>query len=55
MRKLIIIVAAIFALVIVGLAIFIATFDADRYRPVLISELQQALGNPPFHTHTSIL
>ncbi len=30
----------------IGVAIFLATFDANRYRPMLVSELEKALGRP---------
>ena len=33
-------------LIVVALAIAIATFDADRFRPLVISRLQEALGRP---------
>lgn len=33
-------------LVILAVAIFVATFDADRYRPMLVSKLQEAIGKP---------
>jgi hypothetical protein len=39
--------AAIVLLVaLIGIAVFLATFDADRYRPLLASKLQEALGQP---------
>ena len=33
-------------LVGIGLGVFIATFDADRYRPLLVGKLQEAIGRP---------
>jgi hypothetical protein len=33
-------------LVVVAVAVFLATFDADRYRPQLVAQLQTALGKP---------
>jgi len=36
----------VFVLAIVAAAIFLATFDVDRYRPQLLAQLQQALGRP---------
>ena len=33
-------------LAVAAVAIFLATFDADRYRPQLIAQLQAALGKP---------
>jgi len=46
MRKFFIIIGLILGLAIVGLAVFLATFDADRYRPQLISQLEKVLGRP---------
>jgi uncharacterized protein YhdP len=33
-------------LLVLGVGVFIATFDADRYRPLLVSRLQEAVGRP---------
>ncbi len=33
-------------LIVAGLAVFLATFDADRYRPMLVSKVEAALGKP---------
>ncbi|MBI3996745.1 MAG: AsmA family protein [Candidatus Omnitrophica bacterium] len=46
MKKLLLILAAIVLLIVVGVGIFIATFDADRYRPQLVSQLEKAIGKP---------
>ncbi|MBI3320125.1 MAG: AsmA family protein, partial [Candidatus Omnitrophica bacterium] len=46
MKKLMIVCGVVVLLVIGGLAIFIATFDVDRYRPMVISRLEAALGRP---------
>jgi hypothetical protein len=46
MKKLLIILGVLVLLVVVGVGIFIATFDADRYRPQLVQGMQQALGRP---------
>ena len=40
------ILVVLLLLVVGGAAVFIATFDADRYRPMLVSKLQEALGYP---------
>ena len=45
-KKLLLALLVIGLLVIVAVAIFLATFDADRYRPQLIIQLQAALGKP---------
>lgn len=36
----------LFALAIVGVAVLIATFDIDRYRPQIVSRLEETLGKP---------
>lgn len=46
MKKLFIAAGIILALVVIGLSVFIATFDADRYRPLLTAKLQESLGRP---------
>ncbi len=46
MKKILRTLSLLLALAITGLAIFILTFDADRYRPALLQELQKALGRP---------
>ena len=46
MKKILIALGVVLTLLIVSLAVFIATFDADRYRPLVVSELQKALGRP---------
>lgn len=44
MRKVIAGIGILIALVIVGLVIFVATFDVNRYRPTIQSELESRLG-----------
>lgn len=46
MKKLALMLAVLVALGSVTLTIAIFTFDADRYRPVLVRQLTQALGRP---------
>ena len=46
MRKVLLILALIVGLAVASLAVFLATFDADRYRPLLVNQLQSALGRP---------
>lgn len=46
MKKVLIILTAFILFVTAGLGIFIATFNADRYRPVLVEKIRQALGTP---------
>ncbi|MBI4003854.1 MAG: AsmA family protein [Candidatus Omnitrophica bacterium] len=40
------VVVIICLLAVAAVAIFLATFDVDRYRPQLLAQLQQALGRP---------
>lgn len=46
MKKLLMACAVLLVLAVAGLAIFIATFDADRYRPMVIEQMASALGKP---------
>lgn len=46
MRNVLLIIGLLVGLAVVGLVVFLATFDADRYRPQLIRQLEQALGRP---------
>ena len=46
MKKILIVLAGLAALVILGMVIFLATFDADRYRPLIVTQLENALGQP---------
>ena len=46
MKKLLLILAVIGLVAVAGIGLFIATFDVDRYRPQLISRLEQLLGRP---------
>lgn len=46
MKRLLILLAAIVLLVVLGLVVFLSTFDADRYRPLLVQQLTRALGTP---------
>lgn len=46
MKKLLLAAALILAVLILAVGIFVLTFDADRYRPLLISKLEQAVGKP---------
>ena len=50
MRAFKVVLLVLFVLIglcIAGVAIFLATFDADRYRPRVVAELQRAFGNHP--------
>jgi hypothetical protein len=46
MKKILLVLLALILLAVVGLSIFIATFDADRFRPRVVAELEKALGKP---------
>lgn len=46
MKKFLIIFAVLIVLGIAGVAISLSTFDADRYRPLLVTALEQGLGRP---------
>ena len=46
MKKILIVIFVILICAAAGLAIFIATFDADRYRPMAIKKISEALGAP---------
>ena len=46
MKKILIVLGVLFLLAVVGLAIVIATFDIDRYRPQVVQAIQSAVGTP---------
>jgi len=54
MKKLLLMLAVLFLLAIVTLAVFLVTFDADRFRPQLVSQLQAALQRPVSLEHISL-
>lgn len=45
-RRLFLILAFLLGAAVVAVAVFIATFDANRYRPLLVTRLQTAIGKP---------
>jgi AsmA protein len=45
-KKLLLLMLLLAALAAAALAVFLVTFDADRYRPRLAAELEKALGKP---------
>ena len=45
-KKLLLAAAVLASLAAIAIVIFIVTFDADRYRPLLVSTLERALGRP---------
>ena len=46
MKKFFLILSVLVGLAVVALVVFIATFNADRYRPLLTAKLQESLGRP---------
>jgi len=46
MKRALIVLAVLCALGVAGVALVLLTFDADRYRPQLVSRLQETLGTP---------
>jgi len=54
MKKFLLVLGFVLLFVITGFAIFIATFDADRYRPLLVDRLQQAIKKPVKLDHISL-
>ncbi|MBI3320002.1 MAG: AsmA family protein [Candidatus Omnitrophica bacterium] len=46
MKKVLIVCGVVVLLVIGGVAIFVTTFDVDRYRPMVVSQLKTVLGRP---------
>lgn len=46
MKRFLIILGVLLLLLVVGVGIFIATFDLDRYRPMIVAKLQEATGKP---------
>lgn len=46
MKKILIGSAVLLLLAVAGVGIFVATFDANRYRPMIEQKLSEAVGNP---------
>jgi hypothetical protein len=46
MKKALWVLLGVVVVAVIGVAIFLATFDADRYRPLVVEKLQAALGRP---------
>lgn len=46
MRRILAVALAIAALTAAGLALFLARFDADKFRPALVQKMEQQLGRP---------
>ena len=54
MKKVLVIGGVIVGLLVAGVAICLATFNADRYRPLVIKQLESALGRPVQLAHLSL-
>ncbi len=54
MKKFLIVLLILVVLAVAALGIFLATFDADRYRPLVVEQLQKALGTPVSLEHLSL-
>lgn len=46
MKRLLMILLGLLLFVIIAVAVFLATFDADRFRPQLVAALEKATGQP---------
>ncbi len=46
MKRVLLALGILLLLVVAGIGIFIATFDANRYRPILVSRLEEQLDRP---------
>lgn len=46
MKKLLWIVLAIFLIIVAALVVFVVTFDLNRMKPMIISQIETAVGNP---------
>lgn len=46
MKKLLLIFLALIVLAAIGIGVFVITFNADRYRPMLVQKIQEALKRP---------
>ena len=55
MKKIIIAIAVFIVLVILGAGVFIATFNADRYRPFVVQKIEQAIGKKVTLGHLSLV
>ena len=44
MKKILIITMVIFVLLVAALTVFVLTFDANRYKGVLITKLEESIG-----------
>ena len=46
MKKFLFILLALFLIAVAALGVFLATFDADRFRPAVVQKMEAALGRP---------
>jgi len=54
MKKLIVIVLVLIILAVVGVAVFLATFDLNRYNQTIASQISAVVGNPVEIGHISL-
>lgn len=54
MKRILVIFAILVIVGVLALGIFIATFDANRYRPMVVRELEKAVGRPVQLDHISL-
>ncbi len=54
MKKFLAFIAVLVLLVMIGALIFIARFDVDHYRPLIVKQLEAALGTPVQLEHLSL-
>ncbi len=54
MKRLLLVLGGLFLLLVIGLSVFLATFNADQYRPLLVKQLEQALHTPVSITRLSL-
>ena len=54
MKKVVVIGGVLIGLLVGGVAICLATFNADRYRPLVVKQLESALGRPVQLAHLSL-
>lgn len=54
MKKVLWVVLAIFLIIVIGLVVFVVTFDLNRYKPMIVSKLEAAIGNSVRIDHLSL-
>ena len=54
MKKILIILGVLVLIGVIALAVFLATFDVDRYRPMVVKQISTAIGRPVRLEHISL-